>query len=776
MERALIFFIALILPLSTALCQPDSFSPEEEIDLYFTIPGGHYRGSVQVELQSPRAVIYYSLNGSRPGKWSKKYTGPIELKRTAILRAVAYRDQLSSEIVSHTYFIDEPPSDLPIVSIGISPNLLFDHEKGIFMQGTEAIDTLWNIPGANFWTRREYTASTEIFESDGQCVHRSLSGFRLFGGISRLFPQKSMVIVARDEYGEKRIKHRIFGDKGLKKFKFLVLRNSGSDWGKSHFRDAFMTGLTKDWDIEQQDSRPAHVYLNGKYWGIYNIREKINRYFISDHRDVDKDSVDIIEHRMTVKRGSSKYYRELLDYLETHDLSRPEYYAYVRGLMEVDNFMDFQIAQIFFDNRDGGGNIRFWRPRQPEGRWRWILFDTDWGFGLHHDQAYAFNSLNFHTEADGPHWPNPPWSTFILRKLLENEDFRLAFLNRFADRLNTCFDSSYVLAEIDRHVAGLLPEIGRHLDRWNLSESFWRQHVDRMREFGRHRNRYMWQFLSDRFEPGPLKTLELSSGKGGYVVLNENLEISGRKFKGRYFAKVPVSIRAVPHYGYRFSHWEGIAADDSPNELYLSLEQWSELELKAVFEPYFHPLTNRVIINEIGPNNKKSEDWIEIFNNTEKRISLEGWKLTDSKHAFILPKIFIDPHDYLVVCEDSAKFVKHFSDSYNAIGDLGFGINKRKETIGLFTDDNALIDSLSYELEPTDSVFSLSLLLPRLDNSDLENWEMRYGDGTPNSPNPYYVESRIRKVQALWMQAGIAAGIVLICLMLLYLRRRESFG
>ncbi|MDX1665632.1 MAG: hypothetical protein R3350_00295, partial [Saprospiraceae bacterium] len=104
------------------------------------------------------------------------------------------------------------------------------------------------------------------------------------------------------------------------------------------------------------------------------------------------------------------------------------------------------------------------------------------------------------------------------------------------------------------------------------------------------------------------------------------------------------------------------------------------------------------------------------------------------------------------------------------------GINKRKETIGLFTDDNALIDSLSYELEPTDSVFSLSLLLPRLDNSDLENWEMRYGDGTPNSPNPYYVESRIRKVQALWMQAGIAAGIVLICLMLLYLRRRESFG
>ena len=108
--------------------------------------------------------------------------------------------------------------------------------------------------------------------------------------------------------------------------------------------------------------------------------------------------------------------------MENNDLSDPVNYTYIQTQMDVQNFMDYQIAQIFFDNRDAGGNIRIWRPQTQNGRWRWILYDTDWGFGLHDDLAYKYNSLAFHTKPDGPRWPNPPWSTFILRKLLGKRD------------------------------------------------------------------------------------------------------------------------------------------------------------------------------------------------------------------------------------------------------------------------------------------------------------------------------------------------------------------
>ena len=352
--------------------------------------GGYYDDEMVVELFSPGADIFYTTDGSEP--WRKndmRYEGPILIEQTTVIRAVAYIGGKKSNIFAHTYFIQEPETSLPTVSIALNSSILFDPEHGLFMKGNNAIDSLWKLPGANFWSRKELPVSAEIYESNGEAVYRCLSGFRLFGGMSRLWPQKSFTLVARKRYGQKRIKHRIFGEEGLKKFKFLVLRNSGSDFGKTHFRDAFMTSLVDDWDIEKQDYRPAHVYINGDYWGIYNFREKVNRYFLADHHDnVHKDSLDLIEHRLVRKRGSKKHYQKLWEFLETYSLNNSTNYAHIKSQMDVDNFMNYQIAQIYFDNQDAGGNIKFWRPHKANGKWRWILFDTDWGYGLHDPEAY----------------------------------------------------------------------------------------------------------------------------------------------------------------------------------------------------------------------------------------------------------------------------------------------------------------------------------------------------------------------------------------------------
>jgi hypothetical protein len=749
--------------------------PAQEVEnenpvVVFSQEGGFYGDSLTIELFSPSAKVYYTIDGKKPRPSSSMlYDGPITIRQSTIVRAIAVSEGKRSLPISHTYFIDEPATDFAVVSLGIPPDDLFHPLTGLFVRGENAIDTIWSLPGANFWSRSEIDINTEIFEADGTCVFRSGTGFRLFGGMSRLFPQKSMTIVARGKYGDRKIYYPVFGKEGKKKYDFLVFRNSGSDFGKTHFRDAFMTSLVEGMDLETQDYRPAHLYINGDYWGIYNIREKINRYFVEDHSEYDRDSIDLMEHRSNRKRGSKIHYLRMLRYLETHDMSDPAHYAYIKTQMEVENFMNYQIAQIYFDNQDAGGNIRYWRPQTPDGRWRWILYDTDWGFGLHDPMAFQNNSLAFHTEPDGPAWPNPPWSTFILRKLLENPEFEQEFITRFADYLNTNFAPKRVLERIDYFEALLRPEIQRQFDRWKLSADEWEEQLAQLRNFARQRPEFVRMHLMERFDLGRQRAFSLAVTSGGRVILNDHLDVDSTGYTGQFFAKLPVRLQAIPERGYRFSHWEGLDITEGD----LTLEMIRDFNLTAVFEPYNHPLAGKLMINEISCNDKAAGDWVELYNYSDETVRLDGWILADSKHQFELPSISVPAKDYLIICQNVEKFEEVYPDAYRYVGDMDFGLNKRKESISLFTDDGAYVDHFSYELPPSDSVFTLNLLLPQLDNSDLSNWEMLNSNATPNAANTYYVESILQARRELWLQVGGAFGVILICISLLVLRHKR---
>ncbi|MEL6922878.1 MAG: CotH kinase family protein [Bacteroidota bacterium] len=743
------------------------------IELDFSVQGGFYPKGFEVELHTePGAKVYYTLDGTLPTRRSKVYKAPIRIKSSTVLRAVARKGRRKSQHRTHSYFIGEPATDFPNISIAIPPNVLFDPERGLFMKGEDAIDSIWSLPGANFWSRSEKLVNVEFFEPNGVCYYNNLSGFRLFGGMSRLFPQKSMTLVARKRYGEKRFRHRVFGKEGEKDFKFLVLRNSGSDWGKAHFRDAFMTRLLDKWDIEKQDYRPAHVYINSKYWGIYNIREKINRYFLEDHEGIDKDSLELMEHRFNRKRGSRQKYRELLQYLKENDLSDPSKYAYLHSLMDVDNFMQYQIAQIYFDNQDAGGNIKYWRPGTVDGRWRWIIYDTDWGFGLHDETAYKNNSLAFHLEEKGPAWPNPPWSTFILRKLMENENFRKEFVNRFLDHINTTFDSERAVKIINDFYTQLQPEMPRHLDRWNLSDRVWNDQVRLMKVFAVERPAYMRHHLQKMFRAGDLVRVKATAEGGGSIHINQDVKVTG-SFEGKYFSRLPIRVKAVPNFGFRFSHWEGVDISKEERAFALRLRK-SSYHIRAVFVRSVHPLAGKVLLNEVSANNRQCRDWVEIINTSDQVVNMKDWIFTDSKNEYLIPEVTIRPNDYLILAENVRKFRRTFPNVPNVVGGFGFGLNKRREVLSLYTNTGAAVDSTAYEIEPTDSLFTLGLLLPSLDNSDEENWEQNFGPGTPSRANPYYLESRIKAKQERAMMIGGVAGMLLVFIFLLMTKGRKS--
>lgn len=740
--------------------------------LIFSTEGGYYDTTFAVRLYypNPNTSIYYTLDGSSPTTNGLRYESPIPITKSTCLRAAVLHEQVFGPTYSHTYLLHEPDTELPTLAISIAPDLLFDSEQGLFMLGSQADLESTRMSGANFWSRREVPAHLEFYESDGTCVFNSALGFRLFGGMSRLFPQKSMALITRDEYGKSKIKHPVFGKQGPKSFDYLVLRNSGSDFGKAHARDAIATQQAADWAVDVQAYRPAQVYINGQYWGLYNLREKINRHFLADHHDVDKDSLDLLEHNMTLKRGSRRHYQRLIRYIEQHDLSQAEHYQQVEEWMDMESFIDFQVAQIFFDNRDAGGNIRYWRPQTETGRWRWILFDLDWAMGLHDHDAYHFNSLLFHTRPDGPNWPNPPWSTFLLRRLLEHPGFRQKFITRFSDHLNQQLASEALLATIEATQAQLEGEIGRHLERWNLSRRSWERHFDRMRTFAQKRPAIIRQHLQDYFGLETLREINITVPAGGKVYFNRHLHLERGQFTGRYFADYPIHLLAVPNLGYRFLYWENGRGERITSEALLEAVAQAEQSYRAVFEKYNHPLTRTLMINEIMPTGKPSQDWVELYNGSNERLSLEGFILSDRQgNRFVFPKhSSIGPQDFLVICQDEERFRKIHPMTYNLIGALGFGINKHRETLALFDNQRAMIDSVGYVLEPTDIDFSWSLLLPRLDNADPENWQIHFDAGTPNAANPYYLESSVQVSQLRWMRISLAAGIFLLLAVLIY--------
>lgn len=760
--------------LFTLLLFSTSVIGQDKLMVSFSKSAGKYDKTIEVKLSAELgSKVFYTVDGTRPSSTSKRFNAAIKVNKTSVIRAIAYSGNQRGRIYTQTYFIKDK-TDFPIVSIAIAPEILFDKTTGWFNPGPNA-EPEYPFLNANFWSRNEVGANIEIFETDGKQVFNSRAGIRLFGGMSRVFPQKSLAIACREAYGDRRIKHQIFPNKRQGSFKHLVLRNAGSDWGKTHARDAIITGLLDDVDVSKQAYRPALLYINGMYWGIYNIREKINRHYLEYEFGVDKDSLDLIEHERSVKVGGIAHYQKLQRFMATNDLSNTDNYEYVKTQMDVENFMIHNIVQIFIDNQDGGGNIKFWRPQTSDGRWRWILYDTDWGFGLQDEFAYKNNSLEFHTAANGPSWPNPPWSTFMLRKLLKNEDFKNAFVLKFSDYLNTIFEPQNVIEHINANQVLLKPEINRHIKKWDLDYRNWVKHAERMKEFSRQRPDYMRNFIGKQLDVGNLVSVQIEISNGGYINLNNNSNFKRSLFNGQYFNNQPITIRAIPKKGFQFSHWEGAGAVVKDKVLTIDLDK-NAYTLKAIFKPAITDLVDKVIINEISANNQRTGDWVELYNTTEEAIDLTDWTFRDSKHDFIIPAGKIPAGGYVILCQSMTAFKKVFPDQVNLIGDFSFGLNKSKETLELYSVDNAAIDSVVYELNNMKSAFTLSLKLPYLDNSILANWDIMMGLGSPNTPNPSfvtYVEEQDRQQQNMITYGGIVALLILGIAFFLWRKRQK---
>lgn len=402
------------------------------------------------------STIYYTLDGSNPTTSSKKYNDPISINGNTIIRAISSKDgYIDSDVVSRTY-ITKRKHQLPVISISTNDSLLFG-KKGIFTTGNNA-NSYYPYQGANFWKDIEVPISFEFYEN-GTLGLNFNCGMKIFGGWSRGEAQKSVAIHLREEYGLEEITYPFF-EENVNTFSKFILRSGGQDFGKLKIKDAFLQEvLDGQMDIDKQDYRPVVVYINGQYYGIYNIREKTETSYVERHYGYDKEEIDFIEKNSSILSGSIDEYNKLLNYVKANDITTDEAFDYLDSQIDLQELANYWVVETYYGQFDPM-NIKFYKPK--DGKWRWILFDLDQTLF-----SSSYKTINWDLPFDPyAHGNGYYLNTTLMSNLIKNPKFRTLYIETFAYHINNTFKPERMNEILDRMVKEIEDEMPYHIDRW----------------------------------------------------------------------------------------------------------------------------------------------------------------------------------------------------------------------------------------------------------------------------------------------------------------------
>ncbi len=520
---------------------------------------GLYAGAINLQLSSPDAgvEIRYTVNGTTPTATSTLYTGAIAINATTVVRAISIPADASippSFVETNTYFIGTGHTVKVISITGDQiPNLLNGNQ-------IEPLGTL------------------EFFDESGTFKGECSGEFNKHGNDSWAYDQRGVDYVGRDEFGlNDALYFEVFRTKNRDNFQRLILKAGASDNypfenGGAHIRDAFVQALSHESDLklDERTYEPCVLYMNGQYWGVYEIREKVDDPdFTNEYYDQDKNDLLYLktwggtweEYGQGVALAE---WNALRNYIATNNMGDPAAFAYVDSRYNWKSLIDYFVLNSYIVSKDWlNWNTGWWRGTNPAGdgqRWRYTLWDMDACFGHYVNFTSIPQTGPDADPCNAENLPNPGGQghTEILSKLVaENEMVKNFYTTRYIDLGNSAFTCDNMISFLDSLVGLIAPEMPGQVARWGGSVQQWENNVQAIRDFINTRCVAIQDGLVDCYDlTGPFPvTFNVDPPLSGSIRIN-SLTPPTYPFSGIYYGGVPTEMAPIPEVGWIFSHWE----------------------------------------------------------------------------------------------------------------------------------------------------------------------------------------------------------------------------
>lgn len=512
------------------------------------------------------------------------YVPPTPVRKGTVFKARSYVNGIPSKVVAKTYFIWAAgnPYTFPVISLQTQENNLFDYNLGTYTAGVDfdtwrannPTNTQYYRPEFNNYYRSggawEYPMSVEIFSNNASVINMN-AGYRIHGNNSRSDIIKSLRLYADSDYDEQDVfEHNLFTtpiydapDPTNDKFKRILLRGNGS--GGAVANDVVFNRVMQKMYNGVTRVQPVVHFINGEYWGISAIRDRFDRYHYAYNFDLDKDNIAQIScggSNCELDEGTDADYSDynnLKSYINDNDMANPTFYAAVKSRFEITSFIDNMILQIYSGNN--GYERKFWKAIVPEndgygdGRWRTSIQDFEPALSTLTDWLSFWGTLT----------GSPNESLFS--SLLDNPEFKIQFINRFADALNSCFTPEHFNTVVNTTFDEVAPFLAEHSNRTTVIDFYTPNNKTNLLNWGTNHPAVQRNAIKSFFNIANTVdiTLSLSNNDAGAVKMN-TIDITANTpgisenpypWTGIYFQNIPVTLKAKANPGFTFSHWSG---------------------------------------------------------------------------------------------------------------------------------------------------------------------------------------------------------------------------
>lgn len=668
-----------------------------------SVPGGFYSFpvSVRISCATPGVRLYYTIDGSEPELYSIEYTGePVFINRTMPLKVRAFADgYLRGQTAVATYLINErKPDGLPVAMLTIDEKYLYDNQLGIYVKGTNGVYHFSNGDTANYnrkWTRPGHF---EFLDSENNLKLNQAVGVSVLGSITRNYDLKSFDIKASKRFGTPRLDYSFFPSKEGRRFKSIALRNGGNnDFPGFIFRDAFSQSLVENIDLDYQAYEPCVLYVNGKYWGLLNLREKSTKDYIYSNYNYSPDDIDLV-YMSEALLGTTQKLDPVDSLIMRNPIINDSMYNHLKTLIDIDNYMNYLVVENVLINTDWPvNNNRHFTLRGTADRYRWLLNDMDRSllFEGHNaiERIRAENNINLQHR--------------MIQKLSMAEPFQNHLIDVQSIYTATLFGERRMLEQLANVADRYRNEYPYHAARWNPEWESWL-------DLGYQRTKDRLSIVVDKSYMD--MKLNFNLGDTVHLTIRSNVPKTALHFNGHLIPMLPYDGKyykgrkvklTAPEYagGQKFRCW--LVTELKRTRMVYSLEVELEMTyittIEAIYGKAEEVRRTGLYINEISPANTiftdeqfRYEDWVELYNNSDSALSIEGYYLSDrpdnpALHRFGVQPKLIAPYDRQIVWCSAA--------TWRSNAHTGFKLKAEGGTLYLSKDTPdgiQLVDSMHY--------------------------------------------------------------------------------